>query len=323
MMRKAIRYSAILLPVLILVFYLLKEQSPFGGKNTSFAVTPKNEITAIEFSEGNKTLKLTKKGEEWFVNERFDTRKSGILFIIKILTEMQIKSPVTPGLFNTEIIEKGISPVRVKVSEKGRTLRTFLVYKTSSNTYGNIMKLREGSKPFIVYVPGNDVEIGSAFTLNELFWQPFTLFSLLPSEILSVTFENRADTGSSFRIENRDRDFRLFGQRDELTGWDTSRIIRYISYFTHVPFERWAFDLQSDERENIKKQEPLFRITVTTAGGESNQLILWEKTFKENGMQKIDTDRLWGKKEDGDELLIVRYTDIDPLIKKRSYFFPQ
>ena len=51
----------------------------------------------------------------------------------------------------------------MKVSEKGKTISSFLVYKTASNKYGNIMKLREGSKPFIVFVPGNEVEIGSAF----------------------------------------------------------------------------------------------------------------------------------------------------------------
>ena len=61
------------------------------------------------------------------------------------------------------------------------------------------MKLRERSKPFIVYVPGNEVEIGSAFTLNELFWRPYTVFNLLPSEIYSVTLENIADTASSFQ----------------------------------------------------------------------------------------------------------------------------
>ena len=49
------------------------------------------------------------------------------------------------------------------------------------------MKLRESSRPFIVFVPGNEAEIGSAFTLNGLFWQPYTVFSFLPSDIYSVT----------------------------------------------------------------------------------------------------------------------------------------
>ena len=96
---------------------------------------------------------------------------------------MKIKSPVSAELFKSEITEKGIEPVRVKVYENRKLIKSFLVYKTSSNSYGNIMKIRERSKPFIVYVPGYDGDIGSAFTLNELFWQPYTVFNLLPSEI--------------------------------------------------------------------------------------------------------------------------------------------
>ena len=37
----------------------------------------------------------------------------------------------------------------------------------------------------------------------------------------------------------------------------------------------------------------------------------------------MDSDRLLGKTDESNELFIMRYFDIDPLIKKRSYFFPQ
>ena len=321
-MRKAIISALISILLLLLLIYLLKERSPFGGKNTSFAAKPRKEITAIEFSNDRDKLYLEKKGDEWVVNKKFETRKSSILFILKILKEMEIKSPVTPEMFNKEIVENGVTPVKVKVSERGKVIRSFLVYKTASNTYGNIMKLREGSKPFIVYVPGNDVEIGSAFTLNELFWQPYTVFNLLPSVIYSVVLENMADTGSSFKIENDNHRFRLYGQSEELTGWDTSQLVRYISYFTHVPFESWAFDLSVGEKENITKQQPLYKITVTGRGGVRSALVLWERSLDVDGAKKSDTDRLWAKKDDNEEIFIIRYTDIDPLLKKRSYFFP-
>jgi hypothetical protein len=225
-------------------------------------------------------------------------------------------------MFNKEIVENGITPVKVKVSEKGRIIKSFLVYKTLSNTYGNIMKMREGSKPFIVCVPGNDVEIGSAFTLNELFWQPYTVFNLLPSDIYSVTLENMADTGASFRIESKNHRFRFYGQIKELTGWDTSRIIRYLSYFTHVPFESWAFNLSAGEKEKIKNQEPLYEITVEGTKGSKTVLMLWGRSIDENGVRKSDTDRLWAKRDNSDEIFIIKFTDIDPLLKKQSYFFP-
>lgn len=321
-MRKAIIYSLISILVLLLIVYLLKERSPFGGNNTSFAAKPKKEITAVGFTRGRDKLYLEKKGDEWVVNKKHETRKSSILFILKILTDLEIKSPVTPEMFNKEIVDNNVEPVKVKVSERGKVIKSFLVYKTASNTYGNIMKLREGSKPFIVYVPGNEVEIGSAFTLNELFWQPYTVYNLLPSEIFSVALENMADTGSSFKIENENHRFRIYSQSEELTGWDTAQLVRYLSYFTHVPFESWAFNLPADEQEKIEMQKPLYKISVTGKAGEKSTLILWEREIVENGVKKSDTDRLWAKKDRNNEVFIIRYTDIDPLLKKRSYFFP-
>ncbi|MBP1674700.1 MAG: hypothetical protein H6Q24_838, partial [Bacteroidetes bacterium] len=87
-MRKTIRYIVISILVLILVYYLQKEKSPFGEKNTSFAISPENEINGIEFRDGRSTLNLDKKGDRWIVNRQFETRKSSILFILEILNGM-------------------------------------------------------------------------------------------------------------------------------------------------------------------------------------------------------------------------------------------
>ncbi len=84
-----------------------------------------------------------------------------------------------------KLVSKKVKPVRVRVFENNKLLASFLVYKTGSNMYGNIMKIKEKSKPFIVYVPGYEGDIGSGFTMNELFWLPYTIFNLLPSEISS------------------------------------------------------------------------------------------------------------------------------------------
>lgn len=321
MRKKSVRYSVLAIPLLILIIYMFRERPPFGG-DVSFASEPKNEITRIEFSDGKQMLTLEKKGEEWLVNQKSEARKTSILFILKILTEMQVKSPVAPGLFKSEIIEKGIEPVKVKVSERGKIISSFLVYKTASNNYGNIMKLKESSRPFIVSVPGNETEIGSAFTLNGLFWQPYTVFNLLPSEISLVTLENITDTDASFIIRNENRRLALYENSGELAGWDTSRLIRYMSYFTHVPFESWALDLSVDEKGDIEKSVPLYIITVVTSEGDRKVLKLWKRSFEENGAMKDDTDRMWAKTEDAGEIFIIRYVDIDPLLKKRSYFYP-
>ncbi len=183
------------------------------------------------------------------------------------------------------------------------------------------MKIKESSKPFIVYVPGFDGDIGSGFTLNELFWQPYTVFNLLPSEIASVTMENVTDSASSFSISNKNHHFFLSGPSGSNTGWDSTLVSRYISYFAWVPFESWAFKLGESEKKSIEGQNPLYRLTVITAGGKKIVLTLWLMHSDKGSPDKIDSDRLMGKTNDKDELFIIRYFDIDPLIKKRSYFY--
>jgi hypothetical protein len=298
---------------------LLRDESPYGKNQSSFASLPKKEITGIEFADGEKELMLSKEGEEWLVNGTHVARKSAVLFVVRILTEMTIKSPVSSEMLDAEIAEKGIKPVKVRIYENGRLINSFLVYKTGSNPYGNVMKMRERSKPFIVYVPGYEADIGSAFITSELFWQPFTIFNLLPSEISSITLENYSDTASSFSIKCKDGTYTFSDAENDLAGWDSSRIKRYISYFTWVPFESWAIDIPDDQKDKIRSQNPLYRINVKKTTGDEVILTLWDRYKVEAGIK--DSDRLLGKTDAVNEFFIIRYFDIDPLLKKKSYFY--
>jgi len=315
------RILLLLIPLAIIIVYLFKERSPFGGRNSSFAVDQETEITRIEFTSGDEKLTLERNGEDWLVNGRSEARQSSIRFILRIITGMEIKSPVSPEMFKNEITDRGVTPVRVKVIHGRRILRSFLVYKTGSNNYGNIMKLRERSKPFIVYVPGNEAAIGSAFNTNRLFWEPFTLFELLPSEISSVTIENLADPESSFTIRKENRKFVLSASGGELPDWDTLKVMRYISYFTHVQFESWLPGLTPEEKEKIISGEPLYKISVSRTDGQKTDVRLWERKITENGEEKDDSDRLLGQTGSQDDVFVIRFVDIDPLLKKRSYFY--
>jgi hypothetical protein len=306
---------AAIITAAVLIFF--RVSSPFGKGNSSFAVNNETEITKIELTQDSKKLVLSKDGDTWQINGKDEVRKSAVNFLLRVLSDIKIKSTVSTDLFKSEITKKNIIPVRVRVYEKGRVIKSFLVYKSGSNAYGNIMKMREFSKPFIVYVPGFEGDIGAGFSMDELFWKPFTVFNYLPSEIASVKFENLSDTISSFTIINKRSHFYLSGDLSNKTGWDSARVMRYISYFARVPFESWAFDLNPDEQKNIENSKPLYKITVSLREGAPAVLTMWAITID----GKTDSDRVYGWVEGKDKLFILRYFDIDPLIKKRDYFY--
>lgn len=308
----------ILLVVIIAGAILLTgRHSPFGNQSISFLAAPKDEISKIVFSDGKRELTLENTDGKWLLNGKLETRKSSVNFITDVLKRLSIKSPVSPELFDSAVVQKGITPVRVKSYENRKLLSDFLVYKTRSNIYGNIMKTRERTKPFIVYVPGYDGDIGSAFTMNELYWQPYTIFNLLPSEIISVRFENNLDTTASFSIIRSGKEFILMAEDTPVPEQDSTLVKRYLTYYMFIPFEMWALDLSEEATKSITGSTPAYVISVNAADGMEVELTLWTR---ENPDGTLDSDRMYGQTNVSDEIFIVRYFDIDPLLKRRDYF---
>ena len=73
----------------------------------------------------------------------------------------------------------------------------------------------------------------------------------------------------------------------------------------------------------VESQQPLYRITVSTTSGTETVLTLWERMIGESNSGIKDSDRLFGKMKINEELIILRYFDIDPLLNKMAYFFPK
>jgi len=316
-------YFLILIACIAVLFLLFRQRFPFGKNNTAFAVEEKTDISRIAFFEGEKKLVLIRKEGEWIIEKDTVAREEAVLFLLKVLKEMKIKSPVTSEMFLEEIAGKKTEPVKVHVYDGRRLRKSYFVYRTFSNAYGNIMKMKPHSKPFIMYVPGYETNIGEYFTASRLFWRPFIVFNFLPSEIDHVYLYHRNDTASSFRIVSAGRNLFLQSRNGRLLqNYDTVKVRRYISYFAYIPFERWATELDNVKKKEIKSSEPLYRIEVKNRKGKIINLSVWEKTkIAGNGADITDTDRVWAGTDENEEIFVMRYFDIDPLLKRKSYFF--
>jgi hypothetical protein len=319
--KQLLRYSILVIALAAILFLIFRNNVPFGRSNTTFAVKPGTPITRFELIQGKKKVSLEESDGKWLLNKQEEARKSAVFFMLKVLREMKIKSPVSSELFESEIVKNNVEPVRVNVFSGRRLVKSIYVYKTASNLYGNIMKLKAFSKPFIVCVPGYEDNIGMHFIPDELFWKPFQVFHLLPSQISSVSMDIPADSSSSFSIINSGNGIQLTDMKKPVSGWDTSKVKRYLTYFTSVSFENWANALSEGMIDSIKSGKPVYRIFLKRNDGIETDLTVWEKWIVDNGVKKPDTDRVWAITNQNKEIFIMRYLDLDPLLKKRSYFF--
>jgi len=309
---------SVFLLALVVIIIVTAGRTHFGSGEKSFTGKAGDRITRVEMTSEEGVLTLELNEGRWIVNKRYEARTSAVEFLRSILAGMRIKSAVSADLFVRDTTSQGNGPVKVKTHAGRKRNSSFIVFRTQSNSYGNFMKLNARSKPYIMHLPGFDGNIGSVFTVNENYWRPFTIFNLLPSEIASVEIRNENNSDYEFTITNYGGVPGFKAINIDFSGWDTSAVRRYISYFTYIPFEQWATDLPSSSRDSIIRSAPAFRIIVKETTGGSSDLQLWHRTGSSG---KPDTDRLWGRINDNDNIFIVRYIDIDPILKKRSYFF--
>lgn len=310
-----------ILALLMAVLYI-GHKGAFSRRNTSFAVTDGADITLIEMRQGDEKVVLRQTRDGWMVNEAGEARGSAVHFLLQILREVAIKSPVSDDMYNSEVVETGIEPVRIRAMSGRKLLTSFIVWKTESNIYGNIAKRRDLSRPFILYIPGYEGTIGSGFTINELFWRPFNIFSLNPEQIASVEVSYPGRPDDSFIVHNPFMEELPSGLKPGIEGYDTAMVRRYLSYFIWVPFESWASGPGGDAAASVVAAGPEAEITVILTDGSTEVLTIWERRIEKGGELIVDYDRVWARKDDGPHLFIARYFDLDPLLRKKSYFFP-
>lgn len=321
MSRKQILLFTILLILLAIAAIIAGSRGSFSRRSVSFAVEEEREITRIVMSrEGEESIILERNGTDWILNGKENARTSAVNLLLRTVRRMEIKSPVSEEMFEREIMDNDIEPVEVKVWSGRRLLTSFLLYSTKSNSYGNIMKRGKRSPAFILSVPGYRWHIGSHFNMDERYWLPFNIFSLNPVDIQSVELLYRDNPDDSFLITNP---YISTGDMPDHLYWvenpDTTTLQRYFSYFIWVPMESYILDMPQEEVQSVTESPPFVTITVTSVDGSKEELLLWERSLPgEEGT--VDTYRVLGMTAERQQLFVARYYDLDPVLRKRSYF---
>lgn len=296
-------------------------RSPFGGDNSRVAVPSGRSIDRIVMIRGDQKLILEQDGTGgWTINGEGEARSSAINFILKTVRLLEIRSPVSEEMFREKVIDSEIVPVEVAVYGSGRKRTSFMVYKFSDDPLGNIVKRSAGSKPFIAAIPGWELNPGSHFITDPRFWMPYNIFALSPASIESLTLTMGEGDTPDFMISSVNNQFGLIVRGVRPATVDTTAMERYLAYYSFVPFEKWVFDLTPAEREQITGQTIYCRITLRERDNRITDLKLWRRYYNSSDGMVEDTDRLWGSTNDGKDIFMVRYYDIDPVIKSPDYF---
>lgn len=308
-----------LLLILIAAVIVFKVRVPYGKENSGFSIDWVDDVRSITISHNDQTLVLDNKGEEWMVNNLFVARKSAVDFILKTLGSVEIKSPVSADLYKDLVADHNLEPYRVQINGRKKST-AFLIYKSSDLSYGSIFKRNLKSKPFFVSLPAYDIDPGNNFLIDEKFWMPYHIFNINPDIIESIDLIYKDRDMDDVTILKGEEDYSLFINGSQSLEVKQDKIRRYITYFAFVPFENWAFGIDPVSSSRLINSEPEIIIKVGLSDGNKIVASFWTRLINSDQDQVPDTDRLYGAIDDGRDVFIARYFDIDPLIKSADYF---
>ncbi len=312
-MRRVVIISLALIAIAVFIAAMVLHEKTSPGYDLK--IPEGTEVSKIVLESRNQRVVLVEEKDSWRLNGGENARKTAMDLILAELEGMEPKSPVSGNIVTSLKSKMSGSEVSVKVFSKGRKIRSFTVSHYKDNDYPSLFRKKNGAKAVLFYLPGYDIDPGSVFIADEKFWRPFTIFKIMPSEIKEVTVDYPQEVSKSFCIVKNSGEISI----KEVTSFDTVSVKRYLSYYVNVPFESITTSLSTDEERKIKESTPYVIISVTTTDGAIHMLKGWKRSYNKDGAVEVDTDRLWGQLDNGN-LFVMRYFDVDPLLKKRSYF---
>lgn len=312
--------AGIVIIIIILSVLLISRFRPFRTGNKVFYVENTDRISRILISGEKKSVELYRSQDGWHVNGEYPVRPGAMDFLLSTIRNIRIKSPVSDILYSDIIENKSTRHIEVQVYKKRRLVQSFHIYLNMDEEYPGIMQKSERTKPFTMHLPGYDTDPCLHFVPESKFWMPLTVFDLRPERISEIHMHYFESPDSSFSLVRHGGEIKIISEEHPGVAADTMAAVRYFSYFTWVPMQEWVYDIAQERKDSIVDGKRYFSLEVITGDPDTLELSTYTMMRREGDSLVNDTDRLWGSLNRGEDLFIVRYYDLDPLIKGPSYF---
>lgn len=321
LIKKYIGYIAFLLILIVALAVLFsRRDGTLLKKNINFFPENSSEINRIEISKDDETILLERNNNQWMLNGMTTARNDRIQFLLESLERIEIVSPASKLVQDSVIAHLLLYGKYVQLSGPGSTEKHFYVYFDTTGIAGTYMITERSGTPFMVHLKGysgNNIE--SIFSLNFKSWRENILFNFTPDEIFEVTVEYPAETEHSFRIFRNESDGIVLS--DHISVWpkektDVQEIQDYLYFFINVRFE------YPDKRipDHVFSAPPFAKLSLITGTDRKINLKAFHLPASNGVSGKRDVNRFIALINNGQDTIILNYTDMDPIFRQIEDF---
>ncbi len=353
MKKKLLAVVLIVLVIIAAILIVTQTRGTFSEKEKDFAVHDTASITKIFLADmgGNTVLLERADSSNWTVNGKHNAQKGVIKDFLRTLMYITVRTPVATAARDNVLKFMASNGTKIEIYQKKYLIdfwgirlfereglsKTYYVGDNTMDNVGTYMKMEDSETPFITYIPGFSGFLHTRYSTNEFDWRDHTVFNFFMKDIASVTLEYPQEPEKSFRIENPDnRNFKLYSlqQQQYINGYDTIRMINYLSGFYDARFENFVIDPTGQIRDSLMNITPYQHLTVVPKTGDPVEIKTFLKpnqlTPEELEARYFDTsdypwdrERMWAFVYKENELVSIQYFVFGRILKPIFFFFPE
>jgi hypothetical protein len=327
-MKKSWIYISLLvvLAVVAVYLYLQDQKSTLDASFSTFGLKKDQQVDSVLIRRGNQQVKLHREADQWYVNESLFARSQAIDQFFNLLEDIRVEAPA-PRENRDELVEQiQAHAIHLQIYKKNQRIRDYLVEASPNRKENTYMMVTGSRQPFLMSLPGYSQDLAPLFRANAEYWRDRTLFDYEGPELnlVQVTYPEKPQ--ASFTLSYQQDRFDLKQPQTNQPGgkFSSNKAARYFSYFSNVRFH----SVISDDRrliDSLGKAQPYCTIEITDRQGNHRKLLTYRKSSrgkKDAFGQKTpwDLNYLYGQYGHSEEILLIKYTEIDPLLKEIDYF---
>ncbi len=287
-----------------------------------FIVKDTADISKIIISQDSLkvTLSRNKKSEKWTVDNKYPANNKAVKRLYQTLTEVKISKPVLNSKRDSLIENIESEGKKAEIFDfDNKLIKEIKIGNYAKELEGTYMYNPKENSIFIVNIPGLENDLNYRYNINPVYWLNPEIFSYKPNDIKEIILNYPNALAESFKLIISGDTAKLINLSDNqyVANISLTKVGSYLSYFMNVKFS--AASSNSDILKNeLLQKTPFAEITVTDINQNRKNVKLYKIKNKEKE-NEYDLNKLYALINNQD-VVIVKYTDFDLILKDINYF---
>lgn len=305
------------------------------AQNFKFEDTAK--ITRIFMADKNGgKVTLTRKNNEWFVNDKYPARKDAITILLETIKQAEVRSNVPKSLKQTTLRLMSSRAIKTEIYVDDELVKQYYVGHESYDHEGSYMILTNPETgenypdPYIVHIPGFVGFLNTRYFVSEDEWRDRLVLNYVPAQIRQIKMELLESPDSSFTINLKNINaISLLDAKGNNVSYDSNRMRQYLSYFQNVSYETLFTKSVPQLADSLARQgNPYIRMVITDNFNISKIYSFYHRSpqpgrTNESGvLYKYDPERCFMRFAKDQEWAMIQYYVFGKILANISYFTP-